>query len=146
MCSLATSFANVSQFRDNFSPRTKRRLIALPNGCNPKNVTSELLIDSKHFTCTCGDCLKKWYICLNFPWQYTHYFKFRVLKRHQSSCTSNATDGNSSLTNTHMSTDLQGFGYLSYYEFMEFPHFGRNETQIFYFHNQNNQGLSYIVG
>ena len=47
---------------------------------------------------------------------------------------------------THMSTDLQGFGYLSYYEFMEFPHFGRNETRIFYFHNQNNQGLSYIVG
>ena len=29
---------------------------------------------------------------------------------------------------------------------MELPHFGRNENRKFYFHNQINQGLSYIVG
>ena len=146
MCSLTTSFDNITQFRDIVSPRTKRRLISCPNGCNSSFVTYEFVIDAKHFTCTCGKCLIKWHVCLNCPRQFTHYLKFRSLKRHQSSCSSNVVDGNDSVINIPPINDFDRYGFLSYYDFMEYKIFGRKENLDFYFHNQNNQGLSYLVG
>ena len=56
MCTLATSIANVDYFRDSVFPETKRRHISFPNGCESSNVSAELVIDSKHFTCFCSQC------------------------------------------------------------------------------------------
>ena len=146
MCSIATSVANVVQFRDSVSPETKRRLITCPNGCDLSNVSAELVVDSKHFTCFCSECNHKWYVCLNCSRQNSHYTRLRQLKRHQSFCKTSFNDSSTSLNHFHLHPTLGGNVLFSFFEFMELPHFGRNENRKFYFHNQINQGLSYIVG
>ena len=144
MCSIASPISNVSHFRDTVSPHTKRRLINCPNGCKSENVSAELVIDCQHFTCMCTKCDIKWYICLNCQRQHSHFKKIRQLRRHQSSC---KMDGlQRSTSNFPLHHNLGGTQFFSYFEFMEFPHFGRNEDRKFYFHNQNSLGLSYIVG
>ena len=146
MCSKAASVTNVIPFRETISPETKRKLIGCPNRCNISNVTAEFIIDSKHFTCFCSQCDHRWYVCFNCRKQNSHYTSLRQLKRHQSTCQFIINGPYSSLNHSHLQSSFPASSYFSFFEFMEFPHFGRNENRRFYFHNQMNQGLSYLVG
>lgn len=146
MCAISTSISNVNHFRDSVSPETKRRLIKCPKGFELSKVSAGLVIDSKHFTCFCSQCNVKWYICLNCPCQHSQYICLCQLKNHQSKCKTNINDSSNSLNHFHLHPTLGGIGYFSYFEFMELPHFGRNPNIKFYYHNQTNEGISYIVG
>ena len=137
-CSIAET-NDVSIFRETVSPRTRRKLIICPSGCDGTSVSYDMRIDSNHFTCVCSECTRKWYICLNCPRQHTQYLKHRQLKRHQISCKSI-----SNKLNYHPST--LSTDSISYFDFMKFPHFGGKENAEYYFHDQYNRGQSYIVG
>ena len=137
-CSIART-SDVSIFRENLSPRTRRKLISCPNGCDHIHVSYDMRIDSKHYTCVCSECDCKWYICLNCPRQHIPYTKYRQLKRHQVTCASS-----SNVSNFHRSPITND--NICYFEFMKFAHFGRKENSEFYYHDQSNRGSSYIVG
>ena len=122
---------DVSIFRETVSPRTRRKLILCPSGCNATSVSYDMSIDSNYFTCICSDCTRKWYICLNCPRQHTQFLKHRQLKRHQISC-----ESSTNLLTYHRST-LSNRS-ISFFDFMKFPHFGGKEIAEYYFHDQNN--------
>ena len=77
---------NITSFRDNVSPKTRRNLIVCPKGCNKSSVNYKFPLDSKHFVCICSDCHTKWFICLDCSRQHTHYRNMKQLNRHQLSC------------------------------------------------------------
>ena len=114
-CSIAKT-NDVSIFRETVFPKTRRKLILCPSGCDVTSISYDMRIDSKYFTCACDKCGCQWYICLNCPRQHTQYLKYRQLKRHQVSCNS-ATN----ILNFHRST------------LTKFLHFGRKENSKFYF-------------
>ena len=133
---------NITSFRDNVSPKTRRNLIVCPKGCNKSSVNYEFPLDSKHFVCICSDCRTKWFICLNCSRQHTHYRNMKQLNRHQLSCNSkNNIETSAKRVNSIVSPKL-----FSHHQFFKFTNFGRKENIEYYFHNQNNNGPSYIVG
>ena len=132
---------NITSFRDNVSPKTRRNLIVCPKGCNESSVNYEFPLDSKHFICICCYCHSKWFVCLNCSRQHTHYRNIKQLNRHQLSCNSqNNIETSAKRVNSIVSPKL-----ISHHPFFKFTHFERKENIEYYFHNQNNNGPSYIV-
>ena len=133
---------NITSFRDNVSPKTRRNLIVCPKGCHKSSVNYEFPLDAKHFICICCDCHSKWFVCLNCPRQHTHYRNIKQLNRHQLSCNcQNNIETSANHVNSILCPKL-----FSHNQFFKFTHFGRKENLEYYFHNQNNNGPSYIVG
>ena len=131
---------DICLFRENVSPRTRRKLIACPLGCTHGKVSYTIRIGAKYFVCCCDECETKWYVCLNCFRQRSHYFKFSSLKRHMTNCNPSIHCATAYASSSPLSSSI------TYFEFMKFKHFSRKETKEFYFHNQYDHGPSYLVG
>ena len=102
----------------------------------------EFPLDSKHFICICCNCHSKWYVGLNCSRQHTHYRNINQLNCHQLSCNcQNNIETSANCVNSILSPK-----FFSHLQFFKFYHFGRKENIEYNYHNQNNNGPSYIVG
>ena len=116
----------IDNFRETISPRSRRKLITCPNGCNLQSVTHEYKVDWKFFICHCSSCSIRWHICLNCPHQKRHFLCPSALKRHQKNCFT------WTLRIRHRASSQIDSSIISCNNFLKFRHFGSNENRDYY--------------
>ena len=143
-------FQSPIEYREKYSPKSSLKLFSCPNYCLEDNVYIYDVCESEYIHLRCDICSCNWYICHNCEKQQKHFQTLTQLKRHSlRSC----QDQVSQLSSNPSPYKLQKIDItsglnkcLELEEFKSLALFGRSENIMFYYFEQFDRGVHYLIG
>ena len=139
-----------TEYRQRHSPRSSYLLFKCPKFCKEEDLRIEITKENVLLQMKCNICQSCWYVCYNCGLQKKHFQTTIQFHRHRHRCIINSRDNindNKSIHRKVRRVESPKINpCLQFDYFNKLSLFGRKENKLFYFYEQFNQGVHYLIG